>query len=177
MLHSDTGSRTVDLLTELGLESHILYDITDFNDFSMFKIDDPAGLRKRIDTLKKSSTAFLLKNLGLTDQYNKVKCPTHITKADCYGCQACKDICKAGAIRMKANKDGFLYPVVDKAKCTKCGQCKKVCIRRHPQTISYDKEYPKAYTAYHMNLDIRKTNQSQEKNPYAPVRTRPRPNA
>lgn len=65
MLHSDTGSRTVDLLTELGLESHILYDIKDFNEFSMFQIQDPAKLRNRIDELKKSSREFLVKNLGL----------------------------------------------------------------------------------------------------------------
>lgn len=67
MLHSDTGSRTVDLLTELGLQSHILYDVADFHDFSMFKIDDPKELQNKINGLKKSSYEFLIKNLGLPD--------------------------------------------------------------------------------------------------------------
>ena len=52
MLHSDTGSRTVDLLTSLGLESHILYDATGFQDFSMFKIKKPGELRNRIAKLE-----------------------------------------------------------------------------------------------------------------------------
>jgi hypothetical protein len=64
MLHSDTGSRTVDLLTEVGLQSHILYDLADFKDFSMFKIDDPDEVRSRIDTLKKSSIRFLKEHLS-----------------------------------------------------------------------------------------------------------------
>ncbi len=65
MLHSDTGSRTVDLLTSLGLESHILYNACDFTEFSMLKIHDKDELYKRIDTLKKSSLEFLEKSLGL----------------------------------------------------------------------------------------------------------------
>lgn len=65
MLHSNTGSRTQDLLTELGLESHILHDIVDFDDFSMFKIDEPEKLKERIKDLKKSSMEFLTKNLGV----------------------------------------------------------------------------------------------------------------
>lgn len=65
MLHSDTGSRTVDLLTELELQSHILYDIKDFTDFSMFRIEDPEGLSHRIEELKKSSLTFLKEGLGM----------------------------------------------------------------------------------------------------------------
>lgn len=65
MLHSDTGSRTLDLLTELGLQSHILYDIKDFTDFSMFRIEDPEGLKNRIEEGRKSSMDFLIQNLGL----------------------------------------------------------------------------------------------------------------
>jgi hypothetical protein len=65
MLHSDTGSRTVDLLNDLELESHILNDMNDFNDFNIFKIDEPERLRKRIEMLKESSSEFLRKSLGL----------------------------------------------------------------------------------------------------------------
>ena len=155
MLHSDTGSRTVDLLTSIGLGSHILYDATDFQDFSMFNIERPKELRRQIEKLKRSSTEFLVSSLGISDRYKKVKCPTKITKEKCYGCYACKEICPVGAIKMKLDKEGFRYPVTDKEKCTNCGMCTKVCIRKHPGTIKYEEQYPKNYTAYHLDSDLR----------------------
>lgn len=160
MLHSETGSRTVDLMTELGLQSHILYDLTDFKDFSMFKIEDPKALRDQIEKLKKSSTEFLVQSLGLSDRYEKVHCPTNITKEKCYGCNACADICKFGAITMEADQEGFLYPVVDEAKCTDCGMCKKVCIRKNTKIIKHEKAFPKAYIAYNKDSGIRKSSSS-----------------
>lgn len=45
----------------------------------------------------------------------------------CCGCSACHDICPMNAIEMKADREGFLYPVVDEEKCTNCGLCEKVC--------------------------------------------------
>lgn len=147
MLHSDTGSRTEDLLTELGLKSHILNSISEFTDFSMCKIDDPKRLSNRIEELKRTSVAFLVRNLGLSDRYKKVKCPTNITKEKCYGCQACRYVCPVKAIKMKEDKEGFIYPVYDKDKCTGCDLCYKICIRRNPRTVNYKEQYPKAYCA------------------------------
>ena len=62
MLHSDTGSRVVDLLTELGLESHIVHDLSDFEGFSSFALDSEA-VGKRLETLRQSSIDFLKKSL------------------------------------------------------------------------------------------------------------------
>lgn len=62
MLHSDTGSRTVDLLTELDLQSHILYDVADFQDFSMFKLDSEA-VKLKLEELKPTSLSYLKNNL------------------------------------------------------------------------------------------------------------------
>ncbi len=47
--------------------------------------------------------------------------------ADCCGCSACASVCAHGAITMKPDAEGFLYPQVDKAACTDCGLCEKVC--------------------------------------------------
>lgn len=47
---------------------------------------------------------------------------------NCYGCGACSSICPMDAIKMTFNKEGFLMPEVDAAKCISCGQCDKVCI-------------------------------------------------
>ena len=46
---------------------------------------------------------------------------------NCCGCSACLNICPQGAITMKENDEGFLYPYIDEDKCVKCGLCKKVC--------------------------------------------------
>lgn len=45
----------------------------------------------------------------------------------CYGCRACEQACSTGAIQMKSNDEGFLYPVLDESLCVKCGLCEKVC--------------------------------------------------
>lgn len=45
----------------------------------------------------------------------------------CTGCGACYNKCPVNAINMKANKEGFLYPVIDSEKCIDCGLCYKVC--------------------------------------------------
>lgn len=45
----------------------------------------------------------------------------------CTGCTACVHVCPSGAIKMQYNSEGFLYPFIDKDKCTKCNKCNKVC--------------------------------------------------
>ncbi|MDE6875508.1 MAG: polysaccharide pyruvyl transferase family protein [Lachnospiraceae bacterium] len=65
MLHSQTGSRTVDLLKTLGLENHILYEARDFKDMKQFVIENPKELKSRIEELRAESVAFLTKALGV----------------------------------------------------------------------------------------------------------------
>lgn len=65
MLHSDTGSRTADLLEQLDLSSHILYDLEGFDDFNMFRYDDIEDVRRRIEELKESSLDFLKEALDV----------------------------------------------------------------------------------------------------------------
>ena len=55
---------------------------------------------------------------------------------ECCGCTACQSICPQGAISMEPDNLGFLYPVIDENKCTKCNLCSKVC--------SFTKNYKKA---------------------------------
>lgn len=63
MLHSDTGSRTADLLEELGLSNHILYDLNDFDDFHMFNYDNMEEVEAKIKELKEFSLDFLKTSL------------------------------------------------------------------------------------------------------------------
>lgn len=48
-------------------------------------------------------------------------------KADCCGCSACANICPKQCITMQADKEGFVYPLVDRDRCINCDLCKKVC--------------------------------------------------
>ena len=48
-------------------------------------------------------------------------------KTKCCACGACKNICPKGAIELVKDKEGFLYPQIDKKKCVECGACKRVC--------------------------------------------------
>ena len=41
----------------------------------------------------------------------------------CTGCGACNNICPVGAISMKPDKYGFLYPEIDDSMCIDCGRC------------------------------------------------------
>ncbi len=56
--------------------------------------------------------------------------PAHL----CTGCTACLAVCPASAIRMDADSEGFSYPRIDDARCTRCGLCVKTCpvLRRPP---------------------------------------------
>lgn len=48
-------------------------------------------------------------------------------KYECYGCNACHEICPKQCITMKKDYKGFLYPQINKSQCIDCGLCEKVC--------------------------------------------------
>lgn len=155
MLHSNTGSRTVDLLKSLNLESHLLNKPGDFDDFSKFQIEQPEKLRKKILELRQTSLLFLLDALRNNDRQKIVACPTQIKKHECYGCYACKEICPTNAIVMEEDNEGFRYPVVDEEKCIDCGACSKACIRKASHKIEYTEQYPKVYSVMNKQEEVR----------------------
>ncbi|MBQ7580510.1 MAG: Coenzyme F420 hydrogenase/dehydrogenase, beta subunit C-terminal domain [Clostridia bacterium] len=46
----------------------------------------------------------------------------------CCGCGACANACVLGAIEMKEDEAGFIYPSVNEEKCVLCGKCVDVCV-------------------------------------------------
>ena len=74
--------------------------------------------------------------------------PTLATKDKCSGCSACLNACAKGTIKMVADKEGFLQPVVNAEKCIDCGLCEKSC----PVVTPLDNENamePKALAMWH----------------------------
>ncbi len=65
MLHSNTGKRTEDLLSDLGLSSHILYDIKDFNNFDIFKLDNTEEIKETIMRHRETSMSFIKTSLEI----------------------------------------------------------------------------------------------------------------
>lgn len=66
-------------------------------------------------------------------------------KRDCCGCSACQQICPQNCITMDYDKEGFLYPVIDKSKCINCNLCKKTCPVLH--NANKDDAYLNSYIA------------------------------
>ena len=73
-------------------------------------------------------------------------------KKDCCGCHACVTVCAKHCITMQEDKEGFLYPVVDKEACTDCGLCEKVCPVIHQDAPH---EPLSSYIAINRNEEIR----------------------
>ena len=48
-------------------------------------------------------------------------------KHECFGCEACVQVCEKDAVRMVEDEEGFRYPVIDTDRCIGCGLCRHVC--------------------------------------------------
>lgn len=48
-------------------------------------------------------------------------------KENCCGCEACAEKCPVHCIRIEADEEGFLYPVIDSKNCINCNLCEEVC--------------------------------------------------
>lgn len=62
-------------------------------------------------------------------------------KDSCTGCGACMQSCSHGAITMRYDNEGFLVPIIDKAKCVDCGLCQNHCPELRPiERLDYEKQ-------------------------------------
>ena len=76
--------------------------------------------------------------------------------AACTGCGACVSICPKQAITMRADSEGFLYPVVDGTKCVACDACEKRCPAGKPA----QEKHAKLFGAQAKDEQLRKASSS-----------------
>lgn len=83
-------------------------------------------------------------------------------KSRCCGCTACMSVCPHGALSMKPDVLGFMYPEVNPARCTDCGLCDKVCdfCGRHEDNRIEEDRPLEVYAASNRDSDVLLSSQS-----------------
>lgn len=66
-------------------------------------------------------------------------------KNNCYGCNACGNVCHAKAIDIHTDKEGFQYPFINQALCTQCDRCKEVCLIYQDKNVNSNVEHNAEY--------------------------------
>ena len=78
-------------------------------------------------------------------------------KNECNGCHACVSICFENCISMEEAADGFLYPILDKSRCTNCDKCKQLCpVLQKKEVINS----PITYAAFNKDEKVRQDSSS-----------------
>ncbi len=104
--------------------------------------------------MKSSSLSYLKKHLENLEESRKKRIEI-IDSINCSGCYACASACPNGCIDMKADDEGFLYPVIDEEACIDCGLCQKVCPISSPIRDEKTEKDCTVYAAYSKNDEIR----------------------
>ena len=121
-----------------------------------FAITDKIQLESLLNQIRMETVNYLFSCLPPVVKDCEVDAPPKIKHSECCGCYACKEICPKGAITMVCNNEGFYYPQVNDS-CTNCNLCVEACIKlEHPQTVTFETNYPKAYCAMNTLDELRK---------------------
>ena len=73
----------------------------------------------------------------------------------CTGCELCVQLCRAKAIEMKENGEGFLYPDVNDDRCVRCGMCAIHCPVLKP-IAAQNYNTTMLYSGYEKSLEYQK---------------------
>ena len=67
----------------------------------------------------------------------------------CCGCSSCANVCPRNAIRMVADNEGFLQPVIDDKACVNCGLCERSCPALSLTVLSFGSANPRVFAGWH----------------------------
>lgn len=153
---ASTNSRLDSLLKIVGVSNErILTGQEDINKVTNYKIDFEK-VNKKLAEYREESKKWLFNSITWKD--DEIKHINITSKEDCCGCTSCANICPKGAITMKEDNEGFLYPVIDEKKCINCGLCQKVCPILNKK--KNEKNNQKGYIFQYKDKGIRKESTS-----------------
>ena len=78
-----------------------------------------------------------------------------IKKRECTGCYGCYNSCGRRCITMVSDREGFVYPHIDKKRCNGCNLCEKMCPLLSPKAGENDFDIPEVFAAWTKDMDIR----------------------
>ena len=74
-------------------------------------------------------------------------------KVQCFGCEACVQVCPVQAIKMREDEEGFCYPIIDEKLCIGCDLCSSVCPYENKPNKNKTEKY--VFGGYHKDINVR----------------------
>lgn len=74
-------------------------------------------------------------------------------KTECFGCEACEQICLKQAITIIEDDEGFRYPIINDDLCIHCNLCRKACPHAHMPHKHADDKY--VFGGYNNDPEVR----------------------
>lgn len=159
MPFKDRSSRMTNLLHSLELDNHFVENIDFLQEIKNYENIDYERIHDTMRENRKKSEKFLINAIETPKKEIDDNYFISRDKFSCYGCTACASVCPKNAIKMVEDKEGFLYPEIDKDKCIECGMCQKICIYKNKALVENNKNR-KTYAVYSKNAKVRKTSSS-----------------
>lgn len=145
------NSRLSDFLHDFDLEDRVMV-----GDYLKDKPINYIHVKKLMEKKKDESRKYFE---SINNSCNaRIKLPR--SKEKCSGCRACEQICPKQAITMRADEEGFLYPIIDNTLCIKCGQCIKVCTFSIACRLNNHQDRTNAFVGFIKSAEKRKRSRS-----------------
>ena len=89
----------------------------------------------------------------------KIETMIATSRADCFGCEACANVCPKKCISMNRDDEGFAYPKINHEICIQCGRCDSTCPSLNFKANTVDK-LPEVFVTINLDEKIRRHSSS-----------------